>query len=291
MPVGTLLPGESASRTVVLTYSGLGGFQESATATTNVTDPTPVGNIFFSTTIQAGTPLTFTISGQVRDLNDTGVPNVTMTLSGSQNTTLQTDADGRYAFTGLTQGGTFTVTPSASTFTFTPPSQTFANLQADQVAGFFVAQTGTFTRYFAEGATGSFFHTFIALFNATGQATTATVKFQKENGQVITQTVPMAGLARATVVPETLAGLEAPSFSTTIESTQPIIADRTMRWDSSGYGSHAETSVASRMTKWYLAEGATTGGFNLFYLIQNPTAQAATVEIQYLRPAPAAPIT
>jgi hypothetical protein len=92
------------------------------------------------------------------------------------------------------------------------------------------------------------------------------------------------------VIPETLAGLEAASFSTTIESTQPIIADRTMRWDSSGYGSHAETSVASPLTKWYLAEGATTGGFNLFYLIQNPTGTPATVEIQYLRPAPLAPI-
>ena len=45
------------------------------------------------------------------------------------------------------------------------------------------------------------------------------------------------------------------------------------------------------LTTWYLAEGATTGGFNLFYLLQNPTAQAATVQIQYLRPAPAAPIT
>src|SRR5205085_1690790 len=49
-------------------------------------------------------------------------------------------------------------------------------------------------------------------------------------------------------------------------------------------------SVAQPLTKWYLAEGATTGGFNLFYLIQNPTGQPATVQIQYLRPAPAAPI-
>ena len=197
-----------------------------------------------------------------------------MTLSGSQNATLTTDVDGNYAFTGLAQGGTYTVTPTASTFTFTPPSQTFANLQANQVAGFFVARTGTFARYFAEGATGAFFDTFIALFNATGQPTTVTVKFQKDNGQVISKTVPMAGLARATIVPETLPGLEAASFSTVIESTQPIIADRTMRWDDAGYGSHAETSVAQPLTTWYFAEGATTGGFNLFYLIQNPTDAA-----------------
>ena len=60
-----------------------------------------------------------------------------------------------------------------------------------------------------------------------------TVKFQKDNGQVISKTVPLAGLARATIVPETLPGLEAASFSTVIESTQPIIADRTMRTNGS----------------------------------------------------------
>ena len=172
-----------------------------------------------------------------------------------------------------------------------PPAQTFSNLQANQVASFFVAQIGTFRRYFAEGATGAFFDTSIALLNATGQPATATVRFQREDGQEFSQTVQMGGLSRATVDPETLAGLAAAAFSTVIESTQPIIADRKMRWDGSGYGSHAETSVAEPLTTWYLAEGATTGGFNLFYLLQNPTAQAATVQIQYLRPAPAAPIT
>lgn len=75
-----------------------------------------------------------------------------------------------------------------------------------------------------------------------------------------------------------------------IESTQPIVADRTMKWDASGYGSHAETSIASPLTTWYLAEGATTGRFNLYYLIQNPGADAAEVEIRYLLPAPALPV-
>ena len=48
-----------------------------------------------------------------------------------------------------------------------------------------------------------------------------------------------------------------------------------MGWDRSGgvYGSHAETSIAAPQTIWYLAEGATIGGFELFYLLQNATAQ------------------
>ena len=289
--LGTIVPGGTAVGTVVLSHPTIGTFGNTLVASSNVTDPVPANNTINIDTTVVEAVSTFTISGQVRDLNDTGVPNVTMTLSGSQSATLTTNADGNYAFAALPAGGTYTVTPSAATFSFSPPAQTFPNLQADQVASFFVAQIGTFRRYFAEGATGTFFDTSIALLNATGQPATATVRFQREDGQVFSQTVQLGGLSRATVDPETLAGLETAAFSTVVESTQPIIADRTMRWDGGGYGSHAETSVAEPLTTWYLAEGATTGGFNLFYLLQNPTAQAATVQIQYLRPAPAAPIT
>ena len=42
-----------------------------------------------------------------------------------------------------------------------------------------------------------------------------------------------------------------------------------------GYGSHAETGVPAPALTWYLAEGATHGTFNLFYLLQNPTPRAA----------------
>ena len=74
-----------------------------------------------------------------------------------------------------------------------------------------------------------------------------------------------------------------------IESDVPVVADRTMTWNASGYGSHAETSLPAAST-WYLAEGATHSGFNLFYLIHNPNQTATTVQVTYLLPAPAAPI-
>ena len=49
-----------------------------------------------------------------------------------------------------------------------------------------------------------------------------------------------------------------------------------MTWDrAGGYGSHAETGVLAPAPTWYLAEGATHSGFNLFYLIQNPSTTAA----------------
>lgn len=230
------------------------------------------------------------ITGTVRDLNDTGVANVTIELTGAATRSTTTDADGRYAFTGLAAGGTYTVTPTQLSFVFTPASQTFANVTSNQEAAFFLAEVGTFTRYFAEGATSDFFETEIALLNATGQGTTASLTFLKGDGSTVTHDVPLSGLARATVTPKQLPGLGNAEFSTVITSTQPLIADRTMRWDTRGYGSHAETSIAAPALQWYLAEGATIGGFNLFYLIQNPNPETAQVEVTYLLPAPQAPI-
>ncbi|MBL8140554.1 MAG: CSLREA domain-containing protein [Acidobacteria bacterium] len=235
----------------------------------------------------AGTML-FTISGQVRDLNDTGVANVTMTLSGGASDTRTTDLNGDYSFT-LPEGATYTVTPSRGTFVFDPASLTFPNLSKNEVAPFFVAQVGEFTRYFAEGATSTFFDTRIALLNATGRAATAVVRFQKTDGSEVVETVNLDPIARTTVDPELL-GLTNAEFSTVIESDQPVIADRTMRWDASGYGSHAETSIGRPLTQWYLAEGATLNGFDLFYLVQNPNNSAAHIEVRYLLPAPLAPV-
>ena len=65
-----------------------------------------------------------------------------------------------------------------------------------------------------------------------------------------------------------------------------VVVDRTMKWDASGYGAHAERGILTRTaTTWYLAEGATLGSFDLFYLIQNPNAGEASVEVTYLLPA------
>lgn len=85
-------------------------------------------------------------------------------------------------------------------------------------------------------------------------------------------------------------GLAAAEFSTVVQSSQELVVDRTMSWDAAGYGSHSETAVRAPATTWYLAEGATIGDFNLFYLLQNPASTATTVLVRYLR-ATGAPLT
>lgn len=149
---------------------------------------------------------------------------------------------------------------------------------------------GFAARYLAEGATSTFFSTRIALLNPTNTNQVANLRFLRATGGPVSTIVPLPALARRTVDVQTLPGLANAAFATVIESEGVVVVDRTMTWNSDGYGSHAETSVPSPAMTWYLAEGATHSGFQLFYLLQNPNATAATVQVEYLLPPPRAPV-
>ena len=151
---------------------------------------------------------------------------------------------------------------------------------------------GTYTRYFAEGATGSFFDCRFALMNPSATTSvTVLLRMLRTDGTTVRLPLTVGPLARQTVDAKTVAGLAAAEFSTVVEADGVVVADRTMTWDANGYGSHSESSVEAPGLVWYLAEGATHSGFDLWYLIQNPSLTTdAHVEVTYLRPAPAAPV-
>ena len=145
---------------------------------------------------------------------------------------------------------------------------------------------GFFTRYFAEGATISLMRTRFALLNPNATLSRTVLRFARSDGAVVTQVLTVPARSRATVDAETLPSLAGAEFSTTVESDVQMVADRTMRWDFGSPGSHAETAITQPEHTWYLAEGATHSGFDLFYLLQNPDATTrATVRVRYLRPA------
>lgn len=147
-----------------------------------------------------------------------------------------------------------------------------------------------FTRYLAEGATSAFFSTRLALLNPGTSATaTVTMRFLKGTGEVVEHTTTVKPSSRVTLDPRALVG--AAEFSTEVSSTVPLVVDRTMTWDASGYGSHAETAVQFPAQTWYLAEGSTAGDFDLFYLIQNPNDEPAVVDVTFLLPGGVAPVT
>jgi hypothetical protein len=153
--------------------------------------------------------------------------------------------------------------------------------------------TGFFTQYLAEGATGAFFDTQLSLFNPGNRTAIVLLRFQIEGQAEVPREISLPPHTRRALNVETdVPGLAEASFSTVAESDAQIVVDRTMTWDANGFGSHAETAAPELSRTWYLAEGATHGTFDLYYLLQNPhPTQVATVNITYLRPAPQAPLT
>lgn len=152
-------------------------------------------------------------------------------------------------------------------------------------------------RYFAEGATGTAinFDTRFAIFNPHPDVT-MDVTFDFLTSDQRTFTHVMQGLGpgeRRTLDARNVPGvpeLAAAEFSTVVRSQFGLVADRTMSWNATGYGSHAETSILSPSRIWYLAEGATHSDFELFYLLQNPGGTTAQVRVTYLRPSPKTPL-
>lgn len=145
-------------------------------------------------------------------------------------------------------------------------------------------------RYFAEGVANAFFETQIALLNSGGPTEAKVLlRLQPQSGSEKSHYLKVPAGARRTITTATLTGLTTEPFSTLVESDVPVIADRTVSWGG-GYGSHTETAVLQPATTWYLAEGATGGGFELYYLIQNPNAAALQVDVTYLLPFGASPL-
>lgn len=137
--------------------------------------------------------------------------------------------------------------------------------------------------YLAEGATSSVFDTRLALLNPGAEDAVATLDFQRAGHPPVTLSIDVPARTRRTVWPARQAGLAIAEFSTHVTSTAPLIVDRTMTWaEGRAYGAHAESARPEPATTWYLAEGATHGAFNLFYLLQNPTSAAAEVTITFM---------
>jgi CSLREA domain-containing protein len=151
-------------------------------------------------------------------------------------------------------------------------------------------QPSTFSRYFAEGATGSFFSTTFSLSNFGTTAGTATLSFDTDAGQTVTHTVDVPAGGRPVTIPvDAIAGVENASFGTRITANVPLVSSRTMTWDATGYGSHADNGVAAPRTRWFLAEGV-TGAFDTYVLVYNPAATDANITMTFSRIAPLPPI-
>jgi autotransporter-associated beta strand protein len=138
--------------------------------------------------------------------------------------------------------------------------------------------------YLSEGSTGGFFTTDILIANPnTTDAPIAMTFFTQANGTVVkTMTVP--AMTRRTVTLNAISEIGEGAVSTIVTSTTglPLVVERTMTWDKSGYGSHGEKAVNGPALSWFFGEGS-QGFFSTYLLLANPQTAANTATVTYYR--------
>jgi hypothetical protein len=145
------------------------------------------------------------------------------------------------------------------------------------------------TWFVPEGATGTFFETFILVANPSVAAQLVTFEFLPQGGTPVKLDKTIEPKSRMTVNIETVdPSLANAAVATTVTSPLPLVVERAQYWPDpapSWYEAHNSFGVAQLGTMWGLAEGRTgqARSYQTYILLANPGDQAATVEIKFLR--------
>ncbi len=138
-----------------------------------------------------------------------------------------------------------------------------------------------FSRLLAEGASSVFFDTTIALLNPDTQPARVLLRVLKDDGSTVPWAVTIAPKRRLTINPGQLQSIVSSAFSTIVEADRQVVVERTMRWDQTGYGAHAEKALTGPATTWYFAEGS-QGFFYTFVLLTNPSTLPNRARVRFL---------
>jgi autotransporter-associated beta strand protein len=140
------------------------------------------------------------------------------------------------------------------------------------------------TYQLSEGATGTFFDTDLLIANPNDMFVPIEVTLLPETGAAKTLTYSLSPMTRLTVRIDEIEGFEATSFSTIVrpQIDRPLVVERTMQWDATGYGAHTEKATSGPQLRWYFAEGS-QGFFSTFLLLANPQEEANAAKVTYYR--------
>jgi hypothetical protein len=148
--------------------------------------------------------------------------------------------------------------------------------------------------FFAEGATGSFFNTFLLLANPDETRTAhVTVTYLLTDGTVIPVTHDIAPSSRQTYNVATEApALASAAVSAVVDSDVPIVAERSMYWPPDWTEAHNTPGATETGTVWAVAGGEEGGTFGAqtYVLIANTSTFAGSARVTVLREN-AAPLT
>jgi hypothetical protein len=139
--------------------------------------------------------------------------------------------------------------------------------------------------YFAEGSTADGRDCWITLANGGRSTAKVTVRYLKEDGSTLDQTVKVGPTSRQAI--RVRDQLPDARFGVAIDSDQPIVAERAMYFggddNGNGTGAHASLGATDLSKSWYLPEGSTQSPFQTLLLVANPGSQSAHLRIQVAR--------
>jgi BarA-like signal transduction histidine kinase len=149
--------------------------------------------------------------------------------------------------------------------------------------------------FHAEGATGTFFDTYLLLSNPNSTPAAVTLRYLLDSGATVVRTKTVAANARLTVAAESEDPLLADAaMATEVTSNVPIVSERAMYWAQypNWYEAHNAFGVTTTGVKWALGEGRVGGSraYETYILLANPGETAATVTVTFLREGGLAPI-
>jgi hypothetical protein len=146
------------------------------------------------------------------------------------------------------------------------------------------------TWFHPEGASGTFFSTFILVSNPQDTPADVMYRFLLPSGEFIETTRTIPAQQRYTLNPVDTGDLRLANaaFSTVVTADVPVVSERAMYWpgDDTPFGEgHASSGLTTTALEWVLAEGRVGGpsAYTTYILLANPTSTAANVSVNFLR--------
>ncbi len=141
------------------------------------------------------------------------------------------------------------------------------------------------TFFFAEGYTGSGFHTFLCLGQPANAPLDVTVTFMFKGGGTQTEVYTVPPQSRLTTEVNGVVG-EGQDVSMMCQAESPFIAERPMYFDYTGTGGHwtgghDTVGAGAPSVTWYFAEGYTGLGFDEWICVLNPSGSPADLTFRF----------
>jgi YVTN family beta-propeller protein/autotransporter-associated beta strand protein len=141
--------------------------------------------------------------------------------------------------------------------------------------------------FLAEGATGSFFDTFVLIANPNDQPATVTTTYLPASGLAVAKPHVVAAHQRLTInIADEDPTLASAAVGTTVTADRPVIVERSQYWPHGNWHeAHNSAGETSAGTKWALAEGRVGGPDHAqtYILLANSGTQPAAVMATFLR--------